>query len=435
MNPKELSENQGAALMNPKVLSENRGATLSQAQQQLINQAIAGTMRSLAHELRKPLSMTGALLGAMAQETEPLKLRELAEKNLSDVQMAIEGASELLEDLFLITHLTREEMQEFSLEKTLQSSWKRALKAFPKADVQLIGDFHMAKPLIAAPVKIERLFVHLISILIKNLGDSGKIHASASKSASEGFLEIKLRGSPLNLKNTRIPDLFGILESDLKSDSLGLGGALAKRIVEQHLGSLRVSTRPPGSGESESTEFVVELPLQTSAGAEVSNLPSQLKRERRSGAPDRRESPQLGGESKESESQRSLLLSPTPSKPKVAFLDDTKIFRFAWKKALSTDAECFDFESPSAFFERCDGDPSFLASLQGIVTDFHFGPGEPLTGGGFAEELRKKGFGGLVILSSDGTFQDGEFAGAVDGVVSKEAQTWNSLTQLYTRSV
>ncbi|MCA2959541.1 MAG: response regulator [Silvanigrellales bacterium] len=123
--------------------------------------------------------------------------------------------------------------------------------------------------------------------------------------------------------------------------------------------------------------------------------------------------------------------APTASSPKlsVAFLDDSLSFRLAWKMKLEEQTRFRAFASTTAFFDTCERESSFLASLDVVVTDYNFAPSDPHDGGTFARELRNRGYGGLLLRASGETELGPEIEVLFQGDVGKGALEWAEFQQ------
>ena len=113
-----------------------------------------------------------------------------------------------------------------------------------------------------------------------------------------------------------------------------------------------------------------------------------------------------------------------PRKLNVAMLDDSLSMRLAWIMELEDETSFRAFASTTAFFETCEREPAYLASLDVVVTDYNFAPGDPHDGGTFARELRARGLEGLILRASGETDLGHEIEMLFDGDVGKAAVEW-----------
>jgi signal transduction histidine kinase/CheY-like chemotaxis protein len=105
---------------------------------------------------------------------------------------------------------------------------------------------------------------------------------------------------------------------------------------------------------------------------------------------------------------------------RIAYIDDTKIYTKTWKMRLKSKADVYTFESTEEFFAELSKDPQFFARLDVIVTDFYFGPEDPMDGKSFAHELRRIGFEKPIYLASNGDFEIEDLKPDINGVISKD---------------
>ncbi|MCA2961747.1 MAG: response regulator [Silvanigrellales bacterium] len=105
----------------------------------------------------------------------------------------------------------------------------------------------------------------------------------------------------------------------------------------------------------------------------------------------------------------------------VALIDDSVSQRMAWKSRLKGGTEFRAFASSGAFLCLWDSEPSYLASLDVVVTDYNFASGDPHDGGTLARELRRRGFEGLILRASGESDLGPEIEALFDGDVGKVA--------------
>jgi len=86
---------------------------------------------------------------------------------------------------------------------------------------------------------------------------------------------------------------------------------------------------------------------------------------------------------------------------KIAYLDDTKTYTQAWKIILADEVDLDTFSKTSTFLEQCDSQPGYLNGLDAVVTDLHFSPDDAHSGVTLAEELRRRGYTGPILLSTN----------------------------------
>jgi hypothetical protein len=109
-----------------------------------------------------------------------------------------------------------------------------------------------------------------------------------------------------------------------------------------------------------------------------------------------------------------------PKKPRIAYVDDSRTFTISWKMKLKAVIDLNTYSSSDEFFEKSALLPEGLHTFDAIVTDYYFGPGDPHNGRTFAAKLREAGFKGPIYLASNGDFSAEQVKPEIDGVISKE---------------
>ncbi len=117
-------------------------------------------------------------------------------------------------------------------------------------------------------------------------------------------------------------------------------------------------------------------------------------------------------------------------KPTFAYIDDSISFLIGMRLKVKKEATLHEFKSTKAFFERVEKEPSFLSSLDFLVTDFHFDTSDPHNGLTFASELRSRGFAKPILMASGADFEaeDLERAG-VTAALPKVINGWSDLVK------
>lgn len=218
--------------------------------------------RSLAttvtHELANPLT---AIIGytdlLLEEEDLPPRSRERLE--------LIEGASQRMERL--IADVLRaggretpaeEPRREIDASALLAASVESFTPAAAAGDVTLVLHAGPVVPIIADAFRLRQVFDNLVSNAVKYTPRSGTVDVSVTDEGMDAVITIRDTGIGIGADD--LPRVFGdyfraeiAREAGLPGTGLGMG--ISRTIVEQHGGSLEI-TSAPGSG----TTVVVRLP-------------------------------------------------------------------------------------------------------------------------------------------------------------------------------
>ncbi len=111
--------------------------------------------------------------------------------------------------------------------------------------------------------------------------------------------------------------------------------------------------------------------------------------------------------------------------PLLIVVDDDIFMRKAWAKRVQ-DAEVRTFRGPTEFWSM-HGDANLdWSRIQCIITDYHFGAGEPEPIEDFVPRLRAASYRGPVILSSDAASSE-SLASLTDGRIEKRPIPWSEI--------
>ena len=214
--------------------------------------AIGQVAGGIAHELRNPLNVikTSVYYLLNARNPSPAKTTE----HLERIQKQVGLADGVITALSNFARLPLPSVQPFDLRACIEET----LETFTVPDNVRI-EFDFDDPLPAAigdESQLQIVFRNLIRNAIDAMPQGGTVTVRARPTAEGLFISVSDTGSgisPENLSHVMEP-LF-----TTKARGIGLGLAMARAIVEKHLGRLMVAS-PPGAGAT----FTVQLPAGTS---------------------------------------------------------------------------------------------------------------------------------------------------------------------------
>lgn len=216
----------------------------------------------LSHELRNPLAAITAATGILRQTSDGDKLGQRA-VDIVDRQTAHLGR--LVDDLLDISRITRGKI---SLEK----------KTLPISDI-VARAAESCRPLFAArgqrfvveeppdalwvegdPTRLTQVISNLLSNAAKYTPNSGQIKLLLSSESGEAV--IRVRDTGIGISAELLPSIFDLFTQgdhslERSEGGLGLGLAVAKRLVELSGGTISAHSDGPWRG----SEFTVRLPL------------------------------------------------------------------------------------------------------------------------------------------------------------------------------
>ncbi len=205
----------------------------------------------IAHEVRNPLTGITLLLDDLHDrpnldpETKQMIARALAE---------IERVELLITSLLTFSSPPRAQLEEADLNMVVQNCLLLFRRACQKQGVDLTASLADVPSMPLDVNQIQQLLLNLLGNALEALHQGGKI--SVSTETRNGSAIITVTDSGPGIASDDLPLLFEPFFTK-KSAGTGLGLSIAQRIVDEHHGTIRVSSTL-GHG----TVFAVELPLK-----------------------------------------------------------------------------------------------------------------------------------------------------------------------------
>jgi PAS domain S-box-containing protein len=244
-------------------ISERRRRDEQQAQ---ANRQKDDFLAMLAHELRNPLAPIRnglQLLRVVEPGSEP------AAQAQAIMERQVEHLVRLVDDLMDVSRITRGKIEMRREALDLAAIVLSAVETSRPAIEAGRHNFTLSLP--AEPVVVDADFVRLAQVIANLLNNAakytdngGQISLAAVRDGGEAV--IRVRDNGIGIAPQTMPRLFEMFAQaeDSRSRShggLGIGLALARRLVELHGGRLEANSAGRGCG----SEFVVRLPLAPAA--------------------------------------------------------------------------------------------------------------------------------------------------------------------------
>ncbi|MEX2307506.1 MAG: PAS domain S-box protein [Pirellulales bacterium] len=220
----------------------------------------------LAHELRNPLAVIDNSLqllrldDSLSPSVE--KLREIMEQQTNHL-------TRLVEDLLDASRITRGSIElrweAVDLASVVANAVQTARPLIDDAGHQLAVALPPTPVILNAdPVRLTQVLGNLLTNAAKYTPHGGQIWLTGRR--KDGGAQLSVRDTGLGIPADMLPhifDMFAQVESSLSRarGGMGLGLALAKKLVELHGGRIEVHSAGHGKG----SEFVVWLPTAVSA--------------------------------------------------------------------------------------------------------------------------------------------------------------------------
>ncbi|MGK5063273.1 PAS domain-containing hybrid sensor histidine kinase/response regulator [Janthinobacterium sp. LB3P112] len=253
-----------------KVLLDSEREARAEAEH--TNQLKDDFLTTLSHELRTPLS---AILGWAQVLRRGTRDQADLLRGLQSIERNARAQAQLIEDLLDMSRITSDKVL-LDLQTIVPASIiASAIETLrPAADAKHIAIHSSiasdAGSMTGDPSRIQQVIWNLLSNALKFTPQGGRVDIGVRREASR--LAITVADNGVGIKKDFLPHVFDrFRQADASTTrrhgGLGLGLAIVKHMVEQHGGTVTVSS----AGDMQGASFTVRLPLGTPAG------PARLK--------------------------------------------------------------------------------------------------------------------------------------------------------------
>jgi len=214
-----------------------------------------------SHELRTPLAVVNSNLEIVMENENDTVGSQM--KWLSNIQSELERMKKLVDDLLFLARADAEDempKEYFDLSALVHKIFDEFTPLCQKKDIEFLLDTKDNIIFYGNEFRIKQLITILLDNAIKYTGEEGKITLKLESHASTVQLSVSDTGEGIPKEHIdKIFDRFYRVDKSRSRNhgGSGLGLAIAKCIVDEHKGSINVS-----SIVSEGTKFTVSLPYK-----------------------------------------------------------------------------------------------------------------------------------------------------------------------------
>jgi signal transduction histidine kinase len=221
-------------------------------------------MAAVAHEMRSPISVI-----YYANTLNRHSGSEQSNDQLDVIDRQVHHLNLMIEDLLDVSRIARGNIK---LNRQLVEGASLVAGAVERARPTIESHKHRlmvqspSKPLtlFVDPVRIEQVLANLLTNAAKYTPDGGEIVVRFEAAGDQGVFSVRDNG--IGIAPDMLPRVFELfVQADAARDrtegGLGIGLALARKIVEMHGGTVRATS----GGADKGSEFTVSLPLETPA--------------------------------------------------------------------------------------------------------------------------------------------------------------------------
>ncbi|MEP6986527.1 MAG: HAMP domain-containing sensor histidine kinase, partial [Chloroflexota bacterium] len=215
----------------------------------------------MSHDFRTPLSIINSSTYLLRKLTDP----EKREEKLKNIELQSDRMLKLLDDLLEMGRLDEKKVDfQFSTE-VINPLIQMIVNNFQSAAVlkQQTLEFIPDPALPSCPIdalKVSRAIINLVQNAISYTQVQGKITLSTRVEDKQVLLSIADNG--IGISEESLPHIFERFyrvdgARTTSTGGSGLGLPIAKKIIEEHNGSISVESKP-----NQGTTFMIKLPLE-----------------------------------------------------------------------------------------------------------------------------------------------------------------------------
>lgn len=219
-------------------------------------------LATLGHELRTPLATIQLAMDVMGNDST---INKKFQTLFSRMQRQVRHLTRVVEDIFQVSRMAcgqidlRKEKRDLNEMVALIEDSHKA--QFEKKGIKLnviLAD--KALPISCDDVRITQAISNLLDNAAKYTDPGGTVDLTVSRQADEALVSVRDTG--VGVRPEQIKWIFGLFNqmkngSDRTHEGIGIGLALARKLIELHDGTIEAKSEGLGRG----SEFMVRLPL------------------------------------------------------------------------------------------------------------------------------------------------------------------------------
>jgi C4-dicarboxylate-specific signal transduction histidine kinase len=240
-----------------------REQELRDKQEQLVQAAKLATLGELttgvAHELNNPLNNIALFMGNIFDQLEMgVQDGEQIKRDLSNAQQQVRKATEIISHLRTFGRATPMSRERVAVNDVIQRSVALLHEQLRMREIDVVLDLDDDDPYVLGnAIQLEQVFVNLLTNARDAVAEAITREIRVTSTATEGVAQVTVSdtgpGIPVELAQ-RIFDPF-FTTKDVGAGT-GLGLSITYSIVQEHQGSIAVSSQP-----GEGAVFTVRFPL------------------------------------------------------------------------------------------------------------------------------------------------------------------------------
>jgi signal transduction histidine kinase len=211
---------------------------------------------TIAHEIRNPLTSVKLNVQKVAEEKA---LDEVSQEHLGLSLEGIDQIERFIKELLNFTRVSELALERFPLEQVVEESLKMIQAAFRERGISVEKRYAPSlPPVLVDGDKMRQVFLNVLRNAQEALGAGGLISVSidAAEEAGRNWLRVRIEDDGPGVSEKDRESIFEPFFTT-RPAGFGLGLANARKIVEQHNGSIRVA---PEGGRGAC--FIIQIPAE-----------------------------------------------------------------------------------------------------------------------------------------------------------------------------
>jgi len=220
--------------------------------------ASLGHMAGLvAHEVRNPLTAIKMRIHALQDE---LDASETSQEHVAVIRQEIERLERMVQNFLDLARLPEPSLRPLAVSDVITRALAVVKPTLEHQAIHVVTHVPEGLPLVQGDAEqLEQVLLNLLLNAVQAMPEGGVIEIGASW--AEGLLEVSVSDTGPGVPKASRANLFEPFFTT-KANGIGLGLSLAKKVVEQHRGSIALKDRP-GAG----TTVAIRLPALQPVGA------------------------------------------------------------------------------------------------------------------------------------------------------------------------
>ncbi len=234
-------------------------------------------LATLAHELRNPLAAIRFALETLKVDTPPA----IAARARDVIERQVKQLVRLVDDLLDVSRITADKIllrrEPLDLARLMATAVESITPLARAAGHTLDVDLPSAPVFVNGDgARLVQVFANVLNNAVKFTPRGGHISFTADQQSNEAV--VRIRDTGVGIAPDILPRVFDMFHQtepvlDRSTGGLGIGLALARRLVEMHEGQIDV--RSPGTGQGTEVEIrlpITAVPVATGVSAEQPSI-------------------------------------------------------------------------------------------------------------------------------------------------------------------